>query len=137
MLSTSNVIHQKKSLVPQCYLPNYKSNWFRFFTIMKFNELPRGVFRIITLAPQVLMQSVDNQKVQNVKEKVPADHKHYLHVLYTRQAISPCHVTYRTSNMVSFTVVLPKSMFFKLNFYGLIIAPLIRWPIWVSRKMFK
>ena len=40
---------------------------------MKFNELPRGVFRIITLAPQVLMQSVDNQKVQNVKEKVPAD----------------------------------------------------------------
>ena len=40
---------------------------------MKFNELPRGVFRIITLAPQVLMQSVDNQKVLKVNSKVPAD----------------------------------------------------------------
>ena len=40
---------------------------------MKFNELPRGVFGIITLAPPVLMQSVDNQKVQNVNKKVPGD----------------------------------------------------------------
>ena len=40
---------------------------------MKFNELPRGVFGIITLAPPVLMQSVDNQKVQKVNKKVPGD----------------------------------------------------------------
>ena len=47
---------------------------------MKFNELPRGVFGIITLAPPVLMQSVDNQKVQNVNKKVPGDriYKEYL-----------------------------------------------------------